>query len=307
LTGGDLLEMLKTQLPALPPLAHAALAATTVAEHRRTLVALQKHLADTPTLHPVPIAKLLVLYVLQHRVTRRWRWATTMKNACMLQGSLAILPMYRDVAMPINLAELTIWRQLLRAIARKTKEELPQQPLAATWVEVEQVLRSPSVPAATRAAIMISWFTAQRVGCVLQLDTRDCVLRQGRLAALFRKGKTVPFRGPYTVHTGPLPDWAIAFLADFLRRHTSFKDTTGAKVKEALRTVNSRLEQRSLRRGSLQTLAKDPAMTDELLLWYSGHTSVRMLLRYLGWGMQAAHRARATARVDGTSLADPHT
>ncbi len=58
---------------------------------------------------------------------------------------------------------------------------------------------------------------------------------------------------------------------------------------KALRRTNSKLENRSIRRGALQTLTAAGA-TDQELMLFSGHTTVQMLNRYLLWGSVGSHK-----------------
>ncbi len=142
------------------------------------------------------------------------------------------------------------------------------------------------------------------MGCVLQLDASDVVLRPDlSLSVRFRRGKGARVRGPYTVHTAPLSAPNAARLRRWIdqRRSRLFgRETTGPQVRDALRRVHPALEQRSLRRGALQTLALSPGITDEVLMLYSGHTQVATLRRYLSWGVAAAHtRATMTQHTAG--------
>ena len=59
--------------------------------------------------------------------------------------------------------------------------------------------------------------------------------------------------------------------------------------------MNRSLEQRSLRRGAIQALAKSPGITDEVLMMFSGHTQVATLRRYLSWGVAATHTRKVMA------------
>ncbi len=109
------------------------------------------------------------------------------------------------------------------------------------------------------------------------------------LVLTFRRGKVVRTRGPYSVHTSLPSVWAAPILARLRSLQPSAQifqgspmDTVSAGT-AALKAISPSLEARSLRRGSLQTLASNGAHYDELMK-FSGHTSVDTLLRYLGWG-----------------------
>ena len=63
------------------------------------------------------------------------------------------------------------------------------------------------------------------------------------------------------------------------------------------------MEARSVRRGSLQTMALAGVPLETLIL-YSGHTNEKTLLRYLGWGHAAGARQRQMADA-GAVLVQP--
>jgi hypothetical protein len=62
---------------------------------------------------------------------------------------------------------------------------------------------------------------------------------------------------------------------------------------QALRRVHPKLEQRSMRRGALTSIARCGATEQELML-FSGHTQIRTLRRYLGWTNAPVTRQRTT-------------
>ncbi len=96
-------------------------------------------------------------------------------------------------------------------------------------------------------------------------------------------------RGAYSIFT-PLPPGKYRkefedHLKEGIRskRKWLFQQVQGNHIKLALRRAHPDLEQRSLRRGAIQTLAAT-GLSDEELLKYSGHTNVQMLRRYLNFG-----------------------
>ncbi len=66
---------------------------------------------------------------------------------------------------------------------------------------------------------------------------------------------------------------------------------------KALKAVNYRIEERSLRRGMAQALAL--ADVDEKVIReeFTGHTNEPMLMRYLGWGMNRSKAVINAARA----------
>jgi integrase len=146
-------------------------------------------------------------------------------------------------------------------------------------------------------AVLLAWVTAARCGCILQLRRQDITLGpNGKLAILFRRGKGALVRGPYTVHSC-VPNSALGelqtLLADLQPSQRVFPPTTkGSELKDALRAVQGpnepKLEQRSIRRGSLMALAST-GLSEKELLHFSGHTNVTTLRRYLDWGRASKH------------------
>lgn len=301
LTGHDLIKMLQRGPPRIPSIAMLSLVKGTHDEHRRLL----KHLATMPAdLQKEQLPNALVNYLMRQRQSRNWRWSTTLKMFACCQGALAALPLYRDCIHPLYLKFSVVWTNSIKAAAREARQELPRQPCAAMWDQVRTVLRTePSLP--TFVAILLAWFSAARVGCILQLSRQDVTVHSDHsLTIRFQRGKSVLARGQcYSVHTPAIPEELRPRLLRWLdeRRSLLFPmDFKGPTVKDALRRVDPRLEQRSLRRGSLQALARQPGMTDDMLMLFSGHSCVKTLRRYLNWGTAAHHTrtAMVTAAAD---------
>jgi integrase len=288
LRGSDLITLLAQPTPPVPRLVTAGLVRSTRLEHLRTLRFLA---ALPPQLAPLPLPTAIITMIDRVKAERRWRSSTLLKRLATAQGALALLPAYRT-APPVQLAQCPLWRQAMRAAGIAARQELPKQPRPCSLQEVKTALSlEPCLP--TAAAIIIAWSTAARTGCVLQLDRADVAVNGDRsLSVRFRRGKSARIRGPYTVHTAPLEETMFRRLERWLagRRTKLFASmTTGENIRSALRRVHPALEQRSLRRGALQALARSPGITDEVLMLFSGHTQVATLRRYLSWGVAAAH------------------
>lgn len=295
LKGSDLRAFAAQPAPPMPPLVQAGLVKTTRQEHLRTLRFLG---SLPPELDNVPLPLAIIVSIERAAAERKWRHATTLKKLATAQGALALLPAYRS-APPVQLTQCPLWRQAMRAAGIAARQELPKQPKPASLAQVKKVLAlEPCLP--TAAAIILSWVTAARTGCVLQLDRQDvCVNADQSLSVRFRRGKGARIRGPYTVHTAPLEPQMLRRLERWMagRRAQLFASTTsGDKIRLALRRVDKALEQRSLRRGALQALARSPNITDEVLMLFSGHTQVATLRRYLSWGTAATHTRAVMAQ-----------
>lgn len=126
----------------------------------------------------------------------------------------------------------------------------------------------------------------------------------------FRLGKTVKTRGAYSVFTPfPPPEFREEFekflrVAVSSKRKWLFEQVQGNHIKVALRRAHPRLEQRSLRRGAIQTLAAS-GLSDEELLKYSGHTNVQMLRRYLNFGKLTGEGRRLQRQAEPLLQSSP--
>lgn len=299
LKGSDLRLMMAQPSQPMPHLVQAGLVKTTRQEHLRTLRFLGALPKDCDDL-PLPMA--IITTFEQTAEARSWRHSTLLKKLATAQGALALLPAYH-AAPPVILTQCPLWRQAMRAAGIAARQELPHQPTPASLSDIKRALTLETcLP--TAAAIILAWVTAARTGCVLQLDSQDVQVNTDRsLSVRFRRGKGARIRGPYTVHTAPLEAPMLRRLEKWLagRRTKLFASaTTGDKIRVALRRAKKDLEQRSIRRGSLQALACSPNITDEVLMLFSGHTQVATLRRYLSWGTAAAHtRAAMTKHSSG--------
>lgn len=277
-----------------PPMCQGGLVLTTILGHRRALRQLEEVPLD---LLQSPMDRAMLEMISRQRRKRRWRWSTTVTRLAQLQGAMANLPLYCGLA-PILLKDSPIWRMALKSATKRANEQIGMQPKAATEAAVLQVMENNNLPATIRAAILITWVTCARCGDTLKLRKMDMSFEEttGTLTVTWRRGKTVARRGAYTVHT-VVPTKYRSLVLETLTTPTSatakiFPNVIGRDLKLALRTVDRQLEQRSLRRGSLQLLAS-LGMEDSKLILFSGHTTIKMLHRYLGFG----RLAKATANT----------
>jgi integrase len=210
--------------------------------------------------------------------------------------------MYRQVAHGIALRHDTVWQQTVQATQRRAREEKPRSPEAMTPDIFERTLAAETRPQ-HRAALQLMYFTSGRVGCVLALEKDDLTLRSDTsIAATFRRGKGVKMRGPYTVH-GPKIQHHFAELAAYVAQcNRKLFTITPPKMLSTFRLIDRRMEARSVRRGSLQTMAR-AGVPLETLMRYSGHTIEGTLMRYLGWGHAAGDVQRQMAEAGAALIA----
>lgn len=298
--GHNLLSFLANPLVKLPSLVRTGMAPGTRSAHRGALNLLS---GIQPQL---PLIPAILKHLSATRTIRKWRHSTFMRYLCSTQGALSALPLYRTHTHPIHLQRDPTWQSAIRSAGIAAKEEQPQQPLAASLTETSKALAlEPSLP--HRVAIILAWVTCARVGCILQLKVEDIStsLPDNTISVTFRRGKSVRTRGPYTVHTAVTTAW-MATINRWIATRKSFIFPTqlqGKDIKLSLRRAHPRLEQRSLRRGSLQHLARS-GVSEETLMLFSGHTQITTLRRYLNWG-QIGSQKRDLMTQKGSALLPP--
>ena len=280
LTGAYLRQAVLRPAPAgLPEAAVEALVKSTRQQHRNQIKTVAGKL--DPSL-PLDVALVTALQDLARE--RNWRQSTLKKNAATVQGALRILPLYHSGSSVIQLRDSPVWRLSMVTFQHRSKEELPNQPKAATWEQVRAAIKK-TTNDAQAIALLLGWLTAARLGCIRTLSKEHVKWDSKGTSITFHIGKGARARGPYTVHAQPIPqEFRERWKKYFESRETMLfpRHLTGSSLKNALRTVDATLEQRSIRRGALQTMAQNGA-SEETLMRYSGHTQVATLRRYLNW------------------------
>lgn len=292
--GRDIVDHLESHSKTvrLPKLVEEALKPATRRGHRGWLQQLQ----DLPVGYRLlRLGDALASWFWNLRRERKWRWTTTARNMAALQGALKLLPTYRCGTKPVCLSQDATWSQAMDAARKKAQEEQPAQAKCAAYEDIRKALAMEmSLP--VRVALIISWIVCGRIGDVLQLMCSDLnVNLRGtagpELTLTFRRGKTIQVRGAFTVHTSIPVEWARTILRWKEQRRTWLfpRELGTSAILLALRRVDSKLECRSIRRGAIQTMAA-AGVSEETMMYFSGHTSVKTLRRYLNWGKEGRLR-----------------
>jgi len=228
-----------------------------------------------------------------------------LKNIISVQGALALLPLYRKgVFFGLSLKGDVVWKSLVESVSRKTKTEIPRTPQAMTQQLFTATVSAERDPAKA-GALILAWFTAQRIGCVLKLQREDVMINNDTsLTVTFRRGKTATARGPYSVHTTQLLHY-LRRLEPLLNVSPKAKifQMTSSSMLTTFRLVNGAMEAKSIRRGSLQEMAR-AGTTVETLMKYSGHSREKTLMRYLNWGSIGQDISKRMAEA-GLALMSP--
>jgi integrase len=301
-------------------LANSAKAIATRKLHLRMLRLLQDRMAEL-FLHDCPLPAAIEFALMKEAIVFSWHPSTLARYLAAVQGAFTDLPLYSEEIWSINLSSDPHYRAALKAADAAARQAPASREIVGMSkddiVRILELEPSPTV----RSFIILTWVTAGRLGDVAQLCARDVRFpppTTPHSAALpisitFRKGKTVPRRGPYTVDSQVTQAWATevkAFLAGTQPSDPLFTSATAsaggvvAQGTAAFRRANPVFESRGLRRGALQTLARSGIPLD-LLMLYSGHKQVSTLYRYLNWGQvssgtAAAAAGHATALLPGT-------
>ena len=139
--------------------------------------------------------------------------------------------------------------------------------------------------------------TAGRPGDIFQLRPADVTISQSKVCITFRSGKGVLQRGaPYVVFSTAGQTTNIVKSYVSTRAEKMFDSSKTWLYKRAtliLKSINKALCLRSIRRGSVEQVAKNPQTTLEVLMKFTGHKRQTTCLRYLRWGLASAH-LRAT-------------
>jgi integrase len=300
MSGAGLINIITTTPTAKPPgWAADALVKSTRDTHRRML----QWLCGMPKqFQELPVATAVSEYMKALRGERGWTWATTLKNMASAQGALALLPMYRVVEHGVLLKHDVTWAENMRAVTRFAREEEPRTPKAMT-TEIFTATMATERDLQRRVVLALMWYTAQRVGCVLQLSKDNMHWNPNdTLSVTLKRGKSVKLRGPYTVHTTSLKTlkpMLMQYLND-VKPGARLFTLTPADMLSTFRLVDATMEARSIRRGTLQAMAQ-AGVPNDTLREYSGHTNDRTLLRYLNWG-KAAGNARTRMETAGRVL-----
>ena len=231
----------------------------------------------------MPMIPALLEIINTRRRKRGWRWTSTLRTMAELAGALRYLPVSQGIA-SVTLSDHVDWLAAIRGVAGKAKSERPRVPKAATAVQVLGAIRA-EPRREVRLLLAATWLCTGRTGDCRLLSPEDTALHDEQFTVTFRDGKTISRRGPFSLHTEFPAGWRQELgIADGdvswvgLLKKASVHD-----VLLALRRIDPTLENRSIRRGALQTLALSGTPEDVLLL-FSGHTSFATLRRYLGWG-----------------------
>ena len=291
----DLLIFSQEQRPA------EGLAAATHQRHRVALAKLKAGLMADQSRVAEPLDRAMLAWVRAHAKERDWKAGTMVRELGNLAGAFSNLPLYTNSPVSFSLNESAAFRDAMKAQQFRSNEERADKQPAAVLDEIRTAVRlAPDV--ATKAALVLTWICAGRVGDVLKVKRKEVALEHnfattGDLKVTFVRGKGARFSQPYAVPTTCPLEWLPLlrqYLSQFKPEDWLFPGGTkvyGPLTSVALRTANPTFTVRALRRGALQAMAES-GVPDATLLYFSGHKRLDTLWNYLNWSAASADKAK---------------
>lgn len=196
---------------------------------------------------------------------------------------------------------------------KQAREELTHYPATMRVVDLHHLLQRPSPTHTAHAAtllISVAFTIGGRISDVALLQVEDVILIGPFLALTFRRGKTVAYTRPFTVHLdirhAACPHlvpyaWSQKPGVPLFLGYT--RDVLLNTARELLRSLPTpNLELRSVRRGGLTTMALHGVPLEDIRRLFSHHSTAGMLRRYLQDGAVDLAGAARTALISQTVM-----
>ncbi len=192
-----------------------------------------------------------------------------------------------------------------------------QFPTPATMIDMEALVTTFRVPLPSLTAIvMFAFLNGQRISDMLQLAVADLNVTESFLMITVRRGKTMSVSQPYTLwmRRGRYPAETLIDLASNAKKDQRLflfsefnseeeRSKMSHVIRDMITSINDQLELRSLRRGGLQRMAQ-LGFSMDVLLQFSRHSDVKMLMRYLAWGEHSTKRQSEMIQVIDATMHD---
>ena len=291
-----------------PPLVWGAVTEDVRKGHLRELKALQDWIRKQMEVKEKSLDALISLFLGDVQKTRRVCWATVERVATNLIGALAYARYYAvgPAAASYTVSKWCGFKHSLTTIKRKAAKNARPGPVPATFEDVKKA-HAELNNKGSRVFLILAWFSAQRPGDLSQLRTenvkeleemgqqsgkRDRRMKDG-FNLRFVEGKVAsrlgrPFHVPCKIPDKMMLKEVREYIAETTTEYLfpgatlAIRKVREDRVREALRMSRPELEWKSMRRGTLQTLAT--VLNTSELLKFSHHKTESTLLRYLGDG-----------------------
>ena len=273
------------------PLLCRHLTVKTMVDHCSLINGILREMRSTGEIN---LAEAACQYLTRKQMQEGWVPSTLLTRMGLTMGAFRRLQLYLPLAPTSpDLNASLFWRETL-ATVKKIGQRTPRRvPRAATKAVIRSVIAA--LPPQGALLLSLAWATGARPRCVTKLLRSDVRLgpENEKVSVFYRDHKTIGRVGPYLVPT-TLPVGEMTALKSALQESTATKlfDLSGSEVDRLITAVGKALKQhhlewRSVRRGSLQLIAKTE-LEDELILRISNHTNLRQLTEYLE-GRPSAH------------------
>lgn len=275
-----------------PALVWTAMISETRRGHIKELKALREYVQALPLQHPLDMA--IARYAEKARDSRKLAWSSVSRIIQSLIGAFAVFPNYAtgedEEFPPIFINKWPGIRDSLKTAKRLSNTVGVREPVAATPSQVTEAFEFLSEH--DRVFLQVCWLTSQRPGDVVHVRSEHVSLMEDHSVIRFAEGKNHAATDQYAIHCVVPTDWAPGWRCLLaIKRKFLFEVPTKSarfslmrRVREALRRTKGgeKLEMKSLRRGSLQTMAENGCSVAELLK-FSRHQDAKTLRRYLSY------------------------
>ena len=232
--------------------------------------------------------------------------STVLTCASNLMGAMRRLNQYAEMDSVLLNAE-SHWKDAMLTWTKEVTKHIANKAPAVRLSHILSIINKDKVSLAAKAFLLVAWLHAARADNVMNLELSKVYLDKasGLFQILWDDAKTCPKIGPYSTPSAITPDLADTLLEWVSGRNQSsethlFPKCIKAKtailneVRTELKLQDPSFNLRSLRRGALITLA-EAGVDLETILLFSGHTTVKMLLRYINQGLSSSKRSKQGA------------
>ena len=326
ITGKEFLEAKKLSFDSAkartPSIVWASCAENTRARHIKELKNFDEYLQARPAVLHLPLDVLLAHYFQLQFKSRKKKggdlaWGSMSTLMGTMIGALASFPMYADSKLAIRPSRWPFFKSMLDAAERMKAKHPPRKIEPATYDDVKEARKHLSEP--MQVALIIMWYTASRFSTdVAHLKKKSFRFGDdGDVTVHYTEHKTGKSVGRYTIATSIKDEEARRTLKAFVEALPSDntflfplpagkagqteRSRLGAQLTKALRQSRKELEIKSMRQGTLQSLAK-LNLTDAQIETFAHHTNMKTLQNYLE-GEQVLHETQRQAQRLAAGLA----
>ena len=188
-------------MPIQPDLVRQGYTEETYARHKSALEMFVQWFEDNPLLRDYQLGQATAALFAHYKQKKAWCWATTFRNMSSLMGALSNLTMYvlsingKAVGSGFQLNNDEMWKLAMKRAEKGKNSEEARRPVSMTSGDAAALLlRDTSDNPEERqlqTLLLLAWYSAGRVGDVLQLREHH-VKQDPAVAAAFKKNPPKP-------------------------------------------------------------------------------------------------------------------